>query len=440
MNVVVVSSKYPPEYSGSGLRAHRTHVRLREKYGINSEVICSGIEYRSPETYFENDLRVQRVVSQSFRSIHSLFGKGPIRRLTNAAVFRSEMNLVDKVLQTKNPDVLHVFGYSPATMAAIGWARIHNIPLMRELVNVVASPYQYPPGQTKNPSYEYPDQSVVVAISAELGKTTAKAGLTNNVWVRPNPVDLDRFRFTSRFDRDDSRKRLTTFSAEDRVIVFVSKFRQSKNHAFLIDVLAELPIHYKLLLAGPPSDPADPQPGLSTEEIWKLQDRAAARGLSGRLIVKPEFVDAADYMRAGDVFCMPAEKEAMGTPLLEALCLGLPVVANASEPSFREWIIDGENGYLRNLDASAWARAVLKTERFTSSHRESMASRIQSIASQDVIDETYYKLLSALSRTLPGEDVVIDRVINEPEPEISKVRESVRNLEILPAELDGRAA
>ena len=50
--------------------------------------------------------------------------------------------------------------------------------------------------------------------------------------------------------------------------------------------------------------------------------------------IKPGFVNTADYMTAGDIFCMPAEKEGLGTPLLEALVIGLPVVANNAESNF----------------------------------------------------------------------------------------------------------
>ncbi|MCI0809315.1 MAG: glycosyltransferase [Chloroflexi bacterium] len=411
MKVILVSSKYSPEYSGSGLRAHRTYLRLREKYKVEVEVICSGTEYLSPETYFQDDLQVTRVVSPFVRKLHSIFGKGPVRRLTNAAVFQSEMKRVTRLLETKSADVLHAFGYSPATMAAIRWSRVHKIPLMRELVNVVPSPYQYPPGRFGDHLFEFPDLSVVVAISAELGKMSNRAGLTENVWVRPNPVDVERFHFASNSERDESRSRLTPFSPDDRVIVFVSKFRRSKNQPFLLDVLARLPENYKLLLAGPPSDANDSVPGLSTEQIYGLQVRAESMGMRSRVITKPGFVDAADYLRIGNVFCMPAEKEAMGTPLLEALATGLPVVANRGEPSFREWIVDGQNGFLRKLDASEWANAVLATEHFSSTDRKSMSDQVRAVVSTDRIDEQYHKLLSALSEAGPGESVSVADVI-----------------------------
>ena len=411
MKVLLVSSKYPPEYSGSGLRAHRTHLRLVEKFGIETEVICSSTEFLSPKTYVEDGLNVTRVVSSLTRRANSILGKGPLRRLTNAAVFRSEMKQVTKLLDARSPDVVHVFGYSPATMAAIRWAKNNNVPLMRELVNVVDSPYQYPPGEFGNQVFEFPYQSIVVAISAELGEISNRAGLTENVWVRPNPVDEQRFHFADESERHEARLRLTPFAIEDTVIVFVSKFRKSKNHEFLLEVLAKLPENYKLVLAGPPSSDIDIVPGLRTDEIYDLKKRAEAMGMHGRVFTKSGFIDAADYLRAGDVFCMPAEREAMGTPLLEALATGLRVVANQDESSFREWIENGRNGFLRPLDASAWADAILKTKSFSNSDRKDISEQIIKVVSEDRIDEQYQILLQALSDAASGDSLNVAEVL-----------------------------
>ncbi|MCH8911285.1 MAG: glycosyltransferase family 4 protein [Chloroflexi bacterium] len=411
MKVILVSSKYSPEYSGSGLRAHRTYLRLREKYKVEVEVICSGTEYLSPETYFQDDLQVTRVVSPFVRRLHSILGKGPVYRLTNAAVFRSEMRRVTQLLATKLIDVLHVFGYSPATMAAIRWSRVHKIPLMRELVNVVPSPYQYPPGRFGDHLFEFPDLSVVVAISAELGKMSNRAGLTENVWVRPNPVDVARFAPVSPNIKVASKKELFDFGPETRVIVYVAKFIKRKNHSFLIDVLRKLPTNYKLVLAGPPLPKIHAVEGLTAEAISSLTQKAHEFGIVNRLIVRPEFVDIAEYMKAADLTCLPSVREGMGTPLLESIAAGIPVVANADEPSFREWIVDGQNGFLRSLDASDWANAVLETEHFSPANRTSMSNQIRDVVSTERIDEQYHKLLSALSEARPGESVSVADVL-----------------------------
>ena len=43
MKVLVISSKYPPEYSGSGLRAHNTYLRLLEKYAVKNSYLSDAV-------------------------------------------------------------------------------------------------------------------------------------------------------------------------------------------------------------------------------------------------------------------------------------------------------------------------------------------------------------------------------------------------------------
>ena len=100
MKAVLVSSKYPPEYSGSGLRAHNTHLRLRGKYGIETEVVCSSTEFSSPLNYIQDGLQVSRVLSSLLRKTHAINRTRFMGRLTQAAIFKLEMNSVTKLLQT----------------------------------------------------------------------------------------------------------------------------------------------------------------------------------------------------------------------------------------------------------------------------------------------------------------------------------------------------
>ena len=77
--------------------------------------------------------------------------------------------------------MIHTFGYSPATAAAIRWSRDHDIPLVIELVNTGATPYQYLPGLKRFSPYDLAHQSVIVAISRDLGDLCQGLGLNENV-------------------------------------------------------------------------------------------------------------------------------------------------------------------------------------------------------------------------------------------------------------------
>ena len=101
----------------------------------------------------------------------------------------------------------------------------------------------------------------------------------------------------------------------------------------------------------------------------------------------------------------------MGTPLLESLSAGVPVIANGDEPSFREWIINGENGFALPLSVSAWAKAICSADESTEDQRISMSNRITEQISTDTIDQQYWKLLQALSDTSQGETLDVAEVL-----------------------------
>ena len=412
MNVQVISSKYPPEYSGSGHRAHSTYLRLAQKFGVKWDVICSSVESKKRSDYSLDGVQVSRVVSPLFRSIDQNIGRGQIRRLTNAGVFHAEARAVTRLLSRRSFDLIHVFGYSPATIAAINWSRQNSIPLILEIVNNVKSPYQYLPGTRKFRSYDLTRQSVIVAISEHISDLCKSVGLDQNVWTRPNPVDTTRFSPASRDHR--AKMILSTFGFEvtDKIVVYVAKFMKQKNHEFLVEVLKHLPSEYKLVLAGPTVTTGEIDPGMRSEQLPQLLSMIDQAGLGDRVRVIPEFVDTAEYLSGADVFCFPAENEAMGTPILESISAGVPVVANRDEPSFQEWIEEGVNGFLRPLRAKDWAEAVLKSASFDNQKKCNMSEQIRNSVSTGLIDEQYMKLLRAVALAAPDQQLDVSDVLS----------------------------
>ncbi len=412
MNVLVVSSKYPPEYSGSGLRAHRTYLRLKEKFDIDVEVIASSTESNIPETYVLDGISVERVVSKNLRSVDRAFRSTPVRRLTNAILAHREARTVKRKLAESKFDVIHTFGYSPATAAAIDWSRKHQIPLLLELVNPMATPYQFLPGTRRFSEQDLDNQSIVVAISKSLGEMCASHGIVDNVWVRPNPVDIEKFSPDTSDARSAARNKISNVSDDEILVVYVAKYLTRKNHTFLIDALTKLPGNFRLLLAGPPLTDRDLVPGLTAKQIPSLMDKANELGVGDRVEVSHGFVDMQEYLAAADVFCFPAEREAMGTPLLESISSGVPVVANADEPSFREWVIDDENGYLRPLNPDDWAEAIIKAAEFSQDQKLSMSEKIKQSISTVAIDQQYNRLLQAAAATRADQQINVEQVLS----------------------------
>ena len=139
--------------------------------------------------------------------------------------------------------------------------------------------------------------------------------------------------------------------------------------------------------------------------------KAQSMEVDDRLILRPEFVDFAQYLKAADVTCFPSVREGMGTPLLESLAAGVPVVANADEASFREHIIDNYNGYLQPLDAKKWADAIIMTTKFGPDQRRQFSTEVISRYSTEKIDNHYFKLMNALVSSKANEPISVTNVL-----------------------------
>ena len=61
MKILVVSSKYPPEYSGSGLRAHNLYKRLSKKFNISYDVSCNSLINRKNDIYEYDGVTVCKI-------------------------------------------------------------------------------------------------------------------------------------------------------------------------------------------------------------------------------------------------------------------------------------------------------------------------------------------------------------------------------------------
>jgi glycosyltransferase involved in cell wall biosynthesis len=409
---LVVSSKYLPEYSGSGLRAHRTYLRLKENFGIDFEVICSSTASKDTENYELDGITVQRILAKQTRRINRKLVSTPLRRFSNAALAHIEARSVTKKLAQTSFDLIHTFGYSPATIAAVNWSRRHNIPLLMELVNPMPNPYQHLPGSRRFTKQDLIHQSIIVAIGKSLGDMCRSHGLTDNVWVRPNPVDTSHFVVPTEQVRNDARNKISSVSDDEILIVYVAKYIARKNHSFLIEVMAHLPDNYRLVLAGPAQTENDTVPGFTADEIPNLNARASELGVGDRVEISHGFVDMLEYLSAADVFCFPSEDEAMGTPLIESIATGIPVVANAAESAFQEWVIDNKNGYLSRLVPEDWAQAIIKAANFDVEKKAEMSANINDSISTEVLDAQYNKLLTNLSTMQSDQQLKVERVLS----------------------------
>lgn len=389
MNVLIVASKFPPEYSGPGVRIPRLYEAIGEELGVKTvEVACNGIEQPFNEDYEFKGWTVKRRVVGFVRKRLFL----PSKITNSLAYFAETLQGLLFLRDYKNVDYMHIIGHSGMTAAALWWANKRNIPVMIELVTEYALPCQKFLFFGKVCS---PKNSAIVTFRSDTEKKCRSLGFDEQIWKRPNPIDQDMYCLEP--DRKQSlRSKHTPFDSEDIVISTVAKLMPQKNQVFLIEAIKELPERYKLVIAGPRVTDGSL---LERDQAYfdQIAGKVAEYGLDSRVHIVADYVDSSEFMKLADIYALPAYNEGFATPMIEAIACGLPVVANSGEYAFGEWIRDGENGFLCGLEPQDWAEAVEKAARFPDEQKRIESENITKVAGQKNIYKTYVDLINRLT-------------------------------------------
>ena len=183
--------------------------------------------------------------------------------------------------------------------------------------------------------------------------------------VIPNGVDVARLGATA-LAREEARAELK-LPPDATVVGAVARFDEVKRLDVLVDAVAHVP-GLTLVLVG------------DGDESVRLRGLAAARALGPRVVFAGEVEGAARLLPAFDIFASASRKEGMPLAVLEAMALGLPVVAS-DIPSHREILGPASAGLvagtvvafaeaLERLGHDAGARAALAAENRTRARSE----------------------------------------------------------------------
>jgi glycosyltransferase involved in cell wall biosynthesis len=165
------------------------------------------------------------------------------------------------------------------------------------------------------------------------------------VAVIPNGVEDLRARNGAA--RDDYRNRLR-LDPDTILLGAVGRLNRQKNFALLLRAAAKLATvkKWKLLVIG------------DGPEKQRLRSLSIRLRLVERLIWLGERADVKSWLAAMDLFVHTADFEGMPNAVMEAMAMGLPVVASAVDGN-RELIRDGVSGYLvLPGDADAFAERI----------------------------------------------------------------------------------
>jgi len=242
MNVLLASSKYMPEYAGSGFRAHNLYRRLSRSHPEISYSVFCGSETANQSAVYEYDgVQVNRIAGKSYETL----SQGIIRNYQIFRNFQAENSKTKQALAElpKTPDLIHVFGKNYVTASILDYAYREKIPVLIELCNEMDSPFQYIPFPNRLwVNDQLPDKYRFICISEKLRQVCLANGIPDDhIWCRPNPVDETIFHPVDQEQKMQLRAELTGFGPKDKVISYIAKYRPSKNHLLLLETLKELP-------------------------------------------------------------------------------------------------------------------------------------------------------------------------------------------------------
>lgn len=386
MKILLVSSKYQPEYSGSGLRAHNTYKRLKEKYNIKFDILTNSINYQGNKRYKFDGKEINRI-SSPFKIPRK---KSLSRFALSSLSLLWEIYYSWKFMKNKfnEYDLLHTFGNS-WTIGFLTWYFVKkNKPVIRELCNDMDNPL-YPIQLTSYFKLIFQKKNtLMIAISKRLEKI-AKNFDVKHIWYRLNPVDESKF-FIDYKSKFLLRSKLTKFGHNDIVLNLVANFIDRKNQLFALDVLSSLPKDFKLILAGPLKAENNNYFELIQKKIIDLE-------LTDRVEIKIGFIENFDeYLKCSDVFLFPSKAEGLGTPLLEAQACGVPVVSNYIKDITDTVIKQNIGGYFLELDKIKWAHAIKKALAISEKNLIENANYIINICSSEIIDAQYFDKINEL--------------------------------------------
>ncbi len=200
----------------------------------------------------------------------------------------------------------------------------------------------------------------VVANSSYTAESVRSRAHDAHIEVVHNPVDLTRFD-PARTDRARVRAELAHAGATQLLLGVVAQLSPWKGQDTAIRALQLLRaqgLDAHLLLVGSAKFVARSTRFDNEDYVTRLRGLIADAGLEEDVSWLGEREDIPELIRALDVLLLPSWEEPFGRAVIEAMALGVPVVAT-NVGGTREIIEDGREGYLvPPHEPGAWARAI----------------------------------------------------------------------------------
>jgi glycosyltransferase involved in cell wall biosynthesis len=226
---------------------------------------------------------------------------------------------------------------------------------------------------------------LVVAPSPSIVGVMRDIGVTRDISVIPNGIDLTPFRGTAGI----LSRQAAGLPADKTVLMYLGRVSPEKNLAFLLraffGVAAAVP-DVVLAIVGDGS------------EADNLRDQARHAGLAERVLFLGQvaYEQVPDYLKLADVFVTASETEVHPLSLIEAMAAGLPVLG-VNAPGVGDTITDGDDGLLSTNDLAGFTAKLMRLV-LEPDLRRRLGARALVTAERYSIDRTAQQMLAEYER------------------------------------------
>lgn len=305
-----------------------------------------------------------------------------------------------RVISSFNPDIIHLHHPFVLSLPALMYAARLQIPNVLTLHTQYERYSYYVPAIPHNITSEAIRRivfslagkvDIITTPSQSMKELINRYGITKEIVVIPNAIDIDIFRNKNKEQGEILKKELR-LAPDEIVILYVGRVSIEKDIDKIIKALAIIRdqniTNFQFIVVGE---------GTALEQMkdladsLNLADKVKFTGAVSRELIKY-------YYQIADIFAFSSTSETFGIVIIEALASGLPILA-VKAPGAVDIITDGFNGILAENDIANFAEhlSVLIQDKGL---RQRLSKNAQQTAKKYCIDTVADRVLELYERLI----------------------------------------
>ena len=351
MKVIVITNLFPNNVESARATYNRVQFRFLQKY-CDLKVIAP-IAWTDRFLYWRKNKKIKLYEKIDGLDVyHPTYYFVPkfLRSLYGFFFFLSILYTFIKIYKKHRADVIYSTWAYPDSFAAVLLAKIFQVPVVAKIHGSDIHSVEGI-GKKQLTCWALTHAEKVISVSHDLARKTMAMGVpVDKIVTIYNGVDANVFK---KLDKVVCRKKLK-ISDNEKIVLYVGNLKSIKGSDLLADTIKELKkscyLDLQLVVIG--------DGGLRKSILVQIQSYGLAANI--KLLGSLKHNEIASWMNAADVLFVPSRNEGVPNVILEAMSIGLPVVAT-KVGGIPEVVIEKRTGFLvASHDARSLADALLK--------------------------------------------------------------------------------